>query len=91
MSFGRVKRAVDLLAAMADAGTFHNGKFPVTVVRLVLPEAVVDKRGNNMLHVELAKKPVMAKKVACYNCGHQIVGELRPAFDPKVRGRKGSC
>jgi len=85
VSFGRVKQAVDFLASLGDSGIFHNGNFPVIVVKLVLPEAVVDKRGNPMLVVKEAKAKTVDEKdrITCYNCAHQITGKLRPPFDPK--------
>ena len=81
-----MKHAVDLLASLGDSGIFHNGNFPAVVVKLVLPEAVVDKRGNPMLFVKEAKAKTVDEKdgLTCYNCDHQITGKLRPPFDPKV-------
>ena len=81
-----MKHAVDLLASLGDSGIFHNGNFPAVVVKLVLPEAVVDKRGNPMLFVKEAKAKTVDEKdgLTCYNCSHRITGSLRPPFDPMV-------
>jgi len=83
--FGRVKQAVDMLASLADSAIFHTGHFPVVVLKLVLPEAVVDKRGNSMLFVKEARDKTVQGEDAmtCYNCDHQITGRLRPTFHPK--------